>query len=577
MQLAAPANRGPSIGWQSYDAPVLLREGDHFAEYSIERLLGAGGMGEVYLARHPRLPRHDALKVLPLDVSGDREFRDRFHREADLAAGLYHPHIVGLHDRGEFDGKLWIAMDYVDGPDTAALLGSTPAGFAVDDVVELLDAIAEALDYAHANGLLHRDVKPSNVLTSQPKAGKRRILLTDFGIARRLDEVSGLTATNMTVGTVNYCAPEQLTGETVDERTDQYALAATAYHWLCGSAPFAHTNPAVVIGKHLSAPPPPISARLPEFGVLDGVFARALAKDPADRYACCGDFAAAFTEAVDETRSLPSAVVRRSRSTDDTLDARVVKAAAAPTLHAAAAREERSSVSMPGRARGTSRRTVLAAGAAVAVIVAVAVAVTLYFDRRDGETASAAAPAASTSSRAAANPGPSATTAAPVVAAPASPPVLPTPAAPKVRYFIPACYSGYGLPEERPEDATILYCADGGAQLTHLTWSSWGADGAVGKGILSVRTCVPSCAEGCSIGYPVVVAAANPQVPPMDSRCIPNSAVYSDMTLAFSSSAVPHDAGGMSPNTMYQGMPAIAFSTNKLRADAVPLTSMGCW
>lgn len=552
---------------------MLLHEGDHFAEYTIERLLGAGGMGEVYLARHPRLPRHDALKVLPLDVSGDPEFRERFHREADLAAALYHPHIVGLHDRGEFDGKLWIAMDYVDGPDTAALLESTPAGFAVEEVRELLDAIAEALDYAHANGLLHRDVKPSNVLTSQPKTGKRRILLTDFGIARRLDEVSGLTATNMTVGTVNYCAPEQLTGETVDERTDQYALAATAYHWLCGSAPFTHTNPAVVIGKHLSAPPPQISARLPEFGLLDGVFARALAKDPAARYACCADFAAAFAEAVEESRSLPSAVVRRSRSTDDTLDARVVKAAAAPTMQAIAARQSAASTPIPARA--TSRRAVLAAGVAVAVIVSVAVAVTLYFDRRNGETASAAAP--STPSSAAASPGPSATTAVPVVAAPASPPVPPTPAAPKVRYFIPACYSEYGLPEERPEDATILYCADGGAQLTHLTWSSWGADGAVGKGILSVRTCVPSCAEGGSIGYPVVVAAANPQVPPMDSRCIPNSAVYSDMTLAFSSSAVPHDAGGMSPNTMYQGMPAIAFSTNKLRTDAVSLTSMGCW
>lgn len=556
---------------------MLLREGDHFAEYSIERLLGAGGMGEVYLARHPRLPRHDALKVLPLDVSGDPEFRERFHREADLAAALYHPHIVGLHDRGEFDEKLWIAMDYVDGPDTAALLESTPAGFAVEEVRELLDAIAEALDYAHANGLLHRDVKPSNVLTSQPKAGKRRILLTDFGIARRLDEVSGLTATNMTVGTVNYCAPEQLAGETVDERTDQYALAATAYHWLCGSAPFTHTNPAVVIGKHLSAPPPPISARQPEFAALDEVFARALAKDPTDRYACCADFAAAFAEAVDESRSLPSAVVRRSRSTDDTLDARVVKAAAAPTMRTAAASEERSAVSTPDPASGSSRRGVLAAGAAaVVVIVAVAVAVTLYFDRRNGETASAAAP--STSSSAAASPAPSATNAVPVVAAPvAPPPAPPTPVAPTVRYAIPACYSHYGLPEERPEDATILYCADGGAQLTHLTWSSWGADGAVGKGILSVRTCVPSCAEGGTIGYPVVVAAANPQVPPMDSRCIPNSAVYSDMTLAFSSSAVPHDAGGMSPNTMYQEMPAIAFSTNKLRTDVVSLTSVGCW
>jgi serine/threonine protein kinase, bacterial len=304
--------------WRTYDAAVLLREGERFADYLIERRLSAGGMGEVYLARHPRLPRHDALKVLPLEVSADREFRERFHREADLAAALYHPHIVGLHDRGEFAGKLWIAMDYVDGPDTAALLGATPGGLAVSDVCELLGALAEAVDYAHANGLLHRDIKPSNVLTSQPKTGQRRILLTDFGIARRLDEVSGLTATNMTVGTVNYCAPEQLTGQAVDESTDQYALAATAYHWLTGSAPFSHTNPAVVIGQHLTTPPPPLSARLPQFASLDPVFARALAKAPGDRYASCADFAAAFTDAVGaDGHPMPLGAARRTRDTDE--------------------------------------------------------------------------------------------------------------------------------------------------------------------------------------------------------------------------------------------------------------------
>jgi len=554
---------------------VLLREGEYFAEYTIERLLGAGGMGEVYLARHPRLPRHDALKVLPSDVSGDQEFRERFHREADLAAALYHPHIVGLHDRGEYDGKLWIAMDYVDGPDTAALLQSAPAGFPIDDACELLEAIAEAVDYAHANGLLHRDIKPSNVLTSQPKTGRRRILLTDFGIARRLDEVSGLTATNMTVGTVNYCAPEQLTGETVDERTDQYALAATAYHWLCGSAPFTHTNPAVVIGKHLSAAPPPVSARFPEFATLDEVFARALAKNPADRYACCADFAAGFAEAVDARRSLPNATVRRSRSTDDTLDARVVKAAAAPTRHASAVRQQQSAVPPTGPARATPRRTVLIAGAAAAVIAAVAVAVTLYVDRHNSETPSASA---STSSTSAASVTESATTSAAVAATAAvvPPPAPSTPAAPAVTYAIPACYSQYGLPEERPQNAMILYCADGGAQLTHMTWSSWGSEGAVGKGILSVHTCVPNCADGGSVGYPVLVSAASPHVPAMDSRCLPNSAIYSDLTVAFTSSAVPHDPG-MSPNTVYQGMPAIAFSTDKSRTSAVALSSMGCW
>jgi serine/threonine protein kinase len=123
-------------------------------------------MGEVYLAEHPRLPRLDALKVLRVEVSQDQDFRERFHREADLAAMLYHPHIVGLHDRGEFADRLWIAMDYVDGSDTALLLQRSPNGLPTPDVYALVGAIAEAVDYAHGNGLLHRDIKPSNVLVS---------------------------------------------------------------------------------------------------------------------------------------------------------------------------------------------------------------------------------------------------------------------------------------------------------------------------------------------------------------------------------------------------------------------------
>jgi len=272
-----------------------LANGEVFAGYRILRLLGAGGMGEVYLAQHPRLPRRDALKILPAAMSANREFRDRFNREADLVATLYHPHIIGVHDRGETAGQLWISMDYIDGPDAGRLMRERyPDGIPRDIVVDIVAAVADALDYAHQRGLLHRDIKPANILLTDPAAGNRRILLADFGIARNINETSGLTATNTVLGTVTYAAPEQLTGQPLDGRADQYALAATTYELLSGTPLFADSNPAVVIGRHLNTPPPPLGARRPDLADLDAVLARALAKNPADRYRTCTEFARAI-------------------------------------------------------------------------------------------------------------------------------------------------------------------------------------------------------------------------------------------------------------------------------------------
>ena len=274
-----------------------LANGAIFAGFRILGLLGAGGMGEVYLAEHPRLPRRDALKVLPVELSANREFRDRFNREADLVAALYHPHIIGVHDRGDTDGQLWISMDFIDGPDSGRLMRERyPGGIPRAQVVEIVAAVSDALDYAHRQGLLHRDIKPANILLTDPSSGTRRILLADFGIARAVNETSGLTATNVVLGTVTYAAPEQLTGQPLDGRADQYALAATAYELLTGAALFADANPAVVIGRHLSSPPPPLSARRPDLADLDPVLARALAKNPADRFRTCAEFARALTD-----------------------------------------------------------------------------------------------------------------------------------------------------------------------------------------------------------------------------------------------------------------------------------------
>jgi serine/threonine-protein kinase len=268
-----------------------------FAGYTILRPLGSGGMADVYLAKHPRLPRREALKVLAKGMTADGEFRERFNREADLAATLWHPHIVAVHDRGEFDGQLWIAMDYVEGADASRLVKERyRQGMSVDDVCAIVTAVAGALDYAHHRGLLHRDVKPANILLTHPEAGERRILLADFGIARQLADVSGITETNVAVGTVAYAAPEQLLGQNMDGRADQYALAATAFHLLTGAPPYRHANPVEAIGMQLNAPVPRLSDHRPELAHLDAVLSKALAKEPEKRFEQCREFAAAFSE-----------------------------------------------------------------------------------------------------------------------------------------------------------------------------------------------------------------------------------------------------------------------------------------
>ena len=322
--------------------------GEVFAGFTILRVLGAGGMGTVYLAAHPRLPRQDALKVLPAQWTSDPEYRERFLREADLSASLSHPNILGVHDRGEYDGQLWISMDYVGGTDASKLVREhNPEGLPADQALEIVTAVASALDYAHEQGLLHRDIKPANILLDQKR---QRIFLADFGIARLIDDPAGLTATNMAVGTMAYAAPEQLRGEPLDGRTDQYALACTAFDLLTGGPPYVDSNPAVVITKHVAAPIPSVSERRPELRALDPVLARAMAKAPADRYATCRDFATELNYALNP----PSGHVHR------------LTPPPAPTPDVAAA-------TLIGSTRRAPRTKLLAALAVSAVILAAAI------------------------------------------------------------------------------------------------------------------------------------------------------------------------------------------------------------
>src|SRR6516164_7415728 len=205
---------------------MALASGATFAGYIVARKLGSGATGEVYLVQDPRSPRWQALKVLSPAMSTDSEFRGRFHADTPVAANLRHPNIVEVHERGEFEGRLYVVMEYVEGINAVRLMADRfPAVSPADEVLAIVTAIAGALDYAHQRGLLHRDVKPANILLTGRGEGEERILLSDFGIATQLGEPFEAGGGDVPVGTVGYAAPEQLMGAYMDGRADQYALA----------------------------------------------------------------------------------------------------------------------------------------------------------------------------------------------------------------------------------------------------------------------------------------------------------------------------------------------------------------
>jgi len=273
----------------------VLVPGQVFAGYRIERLLGAGGMGEVFLARDRGLPRFVALKVLPRTLGENEDVRRRFQREADMVAKLSHPNIVTIYARGDEEGHPWISMAYVDGLDLAAILSA--GALSLDRAVRIAVAAAAALDHAHETGMLHRDVKPANILLT--RGPSERVLLTDFGIAKGLDDSLGLTRTNEVYASFHYSAPERLDfGAVVDRRADVYSLGCTFYHMLTGEVPYPGSSAAHLIHGHLNRPVPKPSERNPAVPeAFDAVIARALAKDPQDRYPDCRGLADAIVAA----------------------------------------------------------------------------------------------------------------------------------------------------------------------------------------------------------------------------------------------------------------------------------------
>jgi hypothetical protein len=275
------------------------RIGTELAGYRIVEPIGRGGTSVVYLAEHVRLGRPAALKLLA-PVLGEAGFRERFLRESQLAASIDHPSILPVYDAGEEDGFLYIAMACVDGSDLKTLLAEE-GPLPLRRALRIVGQIGSALDAAHARGLVHRDVKPANILVGDGD----RAYLSDFGVVKELAS-NGTTRTGTFVGTIEYCAPEQIEGRAVDGRADVYALACVLYECLTGEPPFHRPSEVAVLNAHLHAPPPKLHGQP---GGLDAVVAKALSKSPLDRYATCVEFLAAARAAAAERRVHPGRLV----------------------------------------------------------------------------------------------------------------------------------------------------------------------------------------------------------------------------------------------------------------------------
>jgi serine/threonine protein kinase len=268
-----------------------LSPGTEIAGYRIESLLGRGGMAVVFKARDLRLDRPVGLKVLAPELSESPQFRERFLRESRLAASLDHPNIIPVYEAGEDQGLLFIAMRLVGRGDLAALLQQN-GRLSPADTVALLAQVAAALDVAHAAGLVHRDVKPGNILVVPGVAGQHRdhVYLSDFGLTKRVTSLSGVTAQGQFIATMDYAAPEQIGSRPVDARTDVYGLGCVAYQCLTGTVPFVRDNEAALLWAHLVERPPPLSAHDSELAPFDATVAKALEKNPEDRFESCGQF-----------------------------------------------------------------------------------------------------------------------------------------------------------------------------------------------------------------------------------------------------------------------------------------------
>ena len=275
-----------------------LERGSIFAGHRIEGVAGRGGFGIVYRATHIALDHVVALKLISTGRAEDETFRDRFKSESRIAVSIRHPNVVAVHNAGEEDGLLFVTMDFIDGTDLRGLL-NREARLPPDRTVALVGQIAAALDAAHERGLVHRDIKPGNVLVEQ-RNGAEHVYLTDFGLSKQMDATSGVTASGAFVGTLDYVAPEQIRGDRLDARTDVYALGCVTFELLSGRVPFEQEDKIAKIYAHLQEEPPELIDAAPEVpAALSEVVWRAMAKDPEARQPSAGDFARAAEAALE--------------------------------------------------------------------------------------------------------------------------------------------------------------------------------------------------------------------------------------------------------------------------------------
>jgi protein kinase-like protein len=351
---------------------TALSAGDEFAGYRIERQLGRGGMGVLYLAVEPGLERRVALKLIVPEAAADEVFARRFAEESRIAASIEHPNVVPIYAAGEEDGVPFIAMRYVAGSDLARRLareGRLDPAVAAD----LAGQVGNGLDAIHAAGLIHRDVKPANVLLSEA-GGEDHAYITDFGVARNVATESGLTQTGRFVGTLDYVAPEQISGGTIDARADVYALGCLLFKLLTGEVPFPRDAEAARLYAHLHDPPPAPSLHATAVPMaLDDVVVRAMSKQPGDRYPSAGDLGRAAVAALSGSRpDLPERTVATgAAATRESPSPGPAESPARGPATAATRRLDSDGAERTPRAR----RSLLLGAAGLALIAAIVVAV----------------------------------------------------------------------------------------------------------------------------------------------------------------------------------------------------------
>lgn len=282
---------------------IRLEPGDTFAGYVIEEKLGAGGMGAVYKVRHPTLKKSFALKILLEAMTEDPSFAERFQREMETVSRLDHPNIVATVDGGNVDGRVWFTMNYVPGTDAQHAITGHPGGLPPESVVHIVEKVCAALDHAHRKGIVHRDIKPANILLAAGD-NEQRVFLTDFGIAKAVDDLRPITTTGLGPMTIDYASPEQILGQELDGRTDVYSLGATMFVLLTGRVPFPDPSVPAKMIKHLEQRPPVPSGVNPLLPAgFDEVISRAMAKDRTTRYQHAGELASAARAALSSRRS----------------------------------------------------------------------------------------------------------------------------------------------------------------------------------------------------------------------------------------------------------------------------------